>query len=86
MKLDINTQLIDMDVLISEQIVRNRDDSYTIFLNSRLNHERQMAAYLHAINHIQNGDFEKESATLIEKRRMNKFFSAFVPSKSHKEE
>ncbi len=67
MKLDINTQLIDMDVLISEQIVRNRDDSYTIFLNSRLNHERQMAAYLHAINHIQNGDFEKESATLIEK-------------------
>lgn len=28
--MDINTQLIDMDVLIGEQIVKNRDDSYTI--------------------------------------------------------
>lgn len=68
MKLDINTQLIDMDVLISEQIVRNRDDSYTIFLNSRLNHERQMAAYWHAINHIKNGDFDKENADVIEQK------------------
>ncbi len=39
--MDINTQLIDMDVLIGEQIVKNRDDSHTISLNSRLSHERQ---------------------------------------------
>ena len=66
MKLDINTQLIDMDVLIGEQIVKNRDDSHTISLNSRLSHERQQEAYIHALNHIINTDFEKKNVQDIE--------------------
>ena len=41
MKLDINTRLIDMDVLVGEQVIKNNDDSYTILLNARLSHERQ---------------------------------------------
>lgn len=64
--MDINTYLLDMDVLIPEHIVKNNDDSYSIFINSRLTHERQLAAYAHALKHIQNGDFEKPDADQIE--------------------
>ncbi len=64
--MDINTQLIDMDVLVGEQIIKNRDDSYTILLNSRLSHERQLECYRHALNHIQNNDFEKGNSNIIE--------------------
>lgn len=64
--MDINTRLIDMDVLIGEQVIKNVDDSYTILLNSRLSHERQLECYLHAINHIQSNDFEKSNSNIIE--------------------
>lgn len=64
--MDINTQLIDMDVLIGEQVIKNVDDSYTILLNSRLSHERQLECYRHAINHIQSNDFEKTNSNIIE--------------------
>lgn len=64
--MDINTQLIDMDVLVGEQIIKNNDDSYTIFLNARLSHERQLECYRHALLHIHNEDFEKNYADEIE--------------------
>ena len=64
--MDINTRLIDMDVLIGEQVIKNVDDSYTILLNARLSHERQLECYLHAINHIQSNDFEKSNSNIIE--------------------
>ena len=67
MKLNnINTKLVNMDWLIPEQVVKNKDDSYTIFLNARLSHEKQMEAYLHAMRHIENGDFDKTDADSIE--------------------
>ena len=66
MKLDINTKLIDMDVLVGEQVIKNNDDSYTILLNARLSHERQLECYKHALLHINNEDFEKDNADVIE--------------------
>lgn len=60
-----------MDVLVGEQVVKNKDDSYTIFLNARLSYERQLSAYWYAINHIKNGDFEKANADTIEKNAHN---------------
>ena len=66
MELDINTQIIDMDVLVGEQIIKNNDDSYTILLNARLSHERQLECYKHALLHINNEDFEKDNADVIE--------------------
>lgn len=66
MKLDINTRLIDMDVLVGEQVIKNNDDSYTILLNARLSHERQLECYKHALLHINNEDFEKDNADEIE--------------------
>ena len=64
--LDVNTIFVDMDVIISEQVVKNSDDSYTILLNSRLSHERQQESYKHAMRHILNGDFEKNNVQQIE--------------------
>lgn len=66
MQLTVNTQLINMDVLIAERVIKNNDDSYTVLLNSRLSHERLMEAYSHALQHIQDDDFEKETADKIE--------------------
>lgn len=71
--MDINTQLIDMDVLVSEQISKNSDGSYTIFINARLSHERQIEAYAHALRHIQENDFEKENSDQIEVEAHKKF-------------
>ena len=63
---DINVQLIDMDTKIPEHIVKNQDDSYTIFLNSKLSHDEQLKSYSHALMHIQRNDFDKEKADSIE--------------------
>lgn len=63
---NVNVKLLDMDVMIREQVIRNSDGSYTIFLNSRLTWEAQLLAYRHALGHIINRDFEKESADHIE--------------------
>lgn len=63
----IGVYFLDMDCLIDEQIVFNEDGSYSIFINSRLNRERQMLAYQHALKHILSDDFSKEYADDIEK-------------------
>lgn len=63
---DINVQLIDMDTKIPEQIVKNQDDSYTIFLNSKLSHDEHLKSYSHALMHIRRNDFDKEDADRIE--------------------
>ena len=72
MELDINTQIIDMDVLVGEQVIKNNDDSYTILLNARMSHERQLECYRHALLHINNEDFEKDNADKIEKQSHTK--------------
>ena len=67
MTLDVNVVLADLPGTISAYTVANPDLSYTIVLNSRLNHERQLQAYGHEINHIKNGDYDRKvSADLIE--------------------
>lgn len=64
--MNVNTQLIDMDVRVAEHVIKNNDDTYTVLLNARLSHERQLEAYSHALQHIHNDDFEKETADKIE--------------------
>ena len=58
---------MDMFPKVKEQVVFNEDSSFTIFINSRLTYEQQMKAYQHALLHIMEHDFEKESADDIEK-------------------
>lgn len=64
---EINVQLLNMDTKIPEQLVKNDDDSYTVFLNARLSQESRMKSYCHALKHIFNDDFKKENVQTIEK-------------------
>ncbi|MDD3746979.1 MAG: hypothetical protein PHD70_10970 [Anaerostipes sp.] len=64
----VHTQLLDMDTMIKEQVVENEDGSYTIFLNSRHCFETQMKAYWHAIEHLNQKDFEKHDVDIIEQK------------------
>lgn len=63
---NINVQLMDMDTKIPEHLVKNDDDTYTIFLNARLSRDRQLRSYYHALQHIKENDFEEEDVQEIE--------------------
>ena len=67
----IGVYFIDMDTSVHEEVHLNEDSSFTIFVNSKLNSEARMLAYQHAIEHIMNDDFSKESADDIEIGNMN---------------
>lgn len=63
---DVNTIELSLPTSISAYVVSNSDLSYTIVLNSCLSWERRRQAYLHEMEHIENGDYERKSADLIE--------------------
>lgn len=54
--------------MIPEHLVKNADDTYTIFLNARLSQENRLKSYWHALQHIQDEDFLKEDVQRIEKK------------------
>lgn len=62
----INVQLINCDTCIRESVVKNNDDSYTIFINAKLSREKQLEVYNHAMEHIDHCDFDKSNADKIE--------------------
>ena len=64
---DIFVKLIELPYTIRSYVVLNKDQSYTIVLNSKLSHEQNMISYRHEIEHIKNGDYEKKcSVDMIE--------------------
>ena len=64
---NIQTLCLDLPTTIQSYVVSNRDGSYTVVLNARLCREQLLSAYVHAINHLFNGDYDKTcSADLIE--------------------
>jgi len=69
--MDINVQLMDMDTMIPEHLVKNADDSYTIFINARLSRDSQLKYYYHALQHISKNDFYKEDVQMIESETHN---------------
>ena len=65
--IDYNVQLIQFpNKKVKETIVKNEDDSYTIFIDSSLSSEEQRNAFKHAMKHIMGNDFDKEDADNIE--------------------
>jgi len=44
----------------------NSDDSYTIFIDAKLNRAKQKEVFMQEMNHIKNNDFEKEDVQEIE--------------------
>ena len=64
---DVNVILLNLPGTIDGYTMENADASYTIVINSRLNHERQLKAYQHELCHIHGGDYDKKSSVdLIE--------------------
>lgn len=63
----IFTYYANMPTTIRSFVVSNNDMSFTIILNAKIGRDQQLEAYLHEMNHIKNGDYDKKcSADLIE--------------------
>lgn len=58
--------LKDLPCTIKALTIKNDDETYTIFVNSRLNYEQQHKSFQHELQHIQNCDFEKVCVDKIE--------------------
>ena len=58
---DIFVYIIAMDPLVKEQVVANPDGTFSIFIYDYLSPERRIKAYNHAVSHIKNGDFDKNT-------------------------
>ena len=63
----------------NEDVTKNEDGSYSIFLDPALSYEMQHEKYEHALRHIQNHDFEKENVQEIEAQAHNIVAPAVVP-------
>lgn len=63
---DIKVIYMDIPTTIRSYVI-NRNDFYTIVLNSRLSSEQNNISYEHELRHIKNGDYEKKcSVNMIE--------------------
>ena len=63
----IFTYYVDLPTTIRSFVVSNNDTNFTIILNAKLGREQQLKAYLHEMDHIRNGDYDKKcSVNLIE--------------------
>lgn len=63
---DVNTFLVNFDTPGKEMVLQNEDGTYTILINAKLSKDGQIKAYQHALNHINNDDFEKSDVQSIE--------------------
>ncbi len=62
----INIILLNLPYKVRGLTTKNSDETYTIFLNSRLTFEQQMKTYLHELLHIKNCDFDRTDVNVIE--------------------
>lgn len=62
----INACLIDMDTRVRGFTSKNEDDSFSVFINSRLSYEQRLKVYAHELKHIKNGDFDMFNIQEIE--------------------
>lgn len=63
---DFHTVLLQMPPRVHEVIYYNGIDHYTIFLNSRDSHARQVRSFYHALKHAEKGDFRAFDVQMIE--------------------
>lgn len=58
---EVYVYYLDMPCSIDSNIVENPDGSFTLYLNSRMTHERNIEGYLHELIHIRKGDLYSTS-------------------------
>lgn len=56
----------DLPPQIHEMISPNCDGTYTILIDARLNDDMRLAAYNHALDHIDNGDFDVDNVATVD--------------------
>ena len=64
--IDCQTFLMPLPGKTNEAVVANEDGSYTIFIEEALSPEHQKKAFLHALRHLTDHDFEKADVQDIE--------------------
>lgn len=65
-RIDYQVRFIKLGHNVKEAVTPNADGSYTIFIDNRLCKEEQNNAFLHAVKHILENDFEKSDVNIIE--------------------
>ncbi len=63
---DIYVYIVDLPDQVNEMVTPCLD-GYTIYLNAKLSHQERVDAYLHALRHVENNDWEKDDVQKIEK-------------------
>ena len=63
---NIYVYFVSLPATTIHEIVLPCCDGYTIYIDDRLSHEQQVAAYRHALEHIRRNDFEKVDVDEIE--------------------
>lgn len=62
---NVFTYIVDLPARINETVTPCLD-GYTVYINCNLDREQQQKAYMHAVAHIMNNDFEKYDVQQIE--------------------
>lgn len=62
----VQTFLVDLPVKVKGLTVKNEDDSYSVFLNSRMAQNQIEKAYRHEMIHIERDDFSGDSVQSVE--------------------
>lgn len=62
---DTYVYLVDLPVSVAE-MVTPCDGGFTIYLNARLTYQRRVKAYLHALRHIERGDFDYDNQLTVQ--------------------
>lgn len=65
--MDIYVYAVPLPGRVRETVTYNADGSYTVLIKDSLSPLEQARSYAHARQHIENGDFEKQTATQIER-------------------
>lgn len=63
---DVYVYLVELPNGVSEMTMPCLDGGYTIYIDPRLSHQGRVKAYLHAMQHIEKCDWEKENIQEIE--------------------
>jgi hypothetical protein len=65
--IDVYVYIVNLPSGINEMVTPDTDDDgYTIYIDDKLTYEGAEKAYLHALKHINNNDFEKSNVNDIE--------------------
>jgi len=62
---DTFVYLIDMPLNVSE-MVTPCEFGFTIYLNAKLSYQDRVKAYLHALDHIERDDWNRDNVQMIE--------------------